>query len=79
MKKKKILRRLESLGLSVELTMQVVLAITVAQSMNWVRKVAKAQISNSVCKDYTSKAYFSQLYRPWTNAYNFVSSHKEGR
>lgn len=45
--------------MSIELTMKVVLAILVAQSMNWVRKDAKAQIS--VYKDY--KTYFSQLYR----------------
>lgn len=69
--KEKNLRRLVSLGLNAGTNNEGGWAVAVTQSMNWLRKISKAQISNNVCK-----AHFSQLYRPWTNAYDFLNSHK---
>ena len=53
-KKKKNHKRLKSLGLNASTNNEGGLAVTVAQSMNRVRKVSKAQISNSVYKAYFS-------------------------
>jgi len=47
-------KRLKSLSLNASTNNEGGLAVTVAQSMNWVRKVSKAQISNSVYKAYFS-------------------------